>query len=141
MCTYRIVGIAREIATTKCMDPLFTEEHDFQIDPRDIRCTEEKRGKSGTLWKEKNRERVNEGMRMRMADCRERKRKRKEGERERKEETEGKRERKVDVWKRKRERERDIYRQRWREKGETWSSKRQSSIPRRRAPVYPAICI
>lgn len=50
---------------------VFVEEHDFQIDPRDTRCTEEKREKSGTPWKEKNRERVKERMRMRMADYRE----------------------------------------------------------------------
>lgn len=50
---------------------MFTEEHDFQIDPRDTRCTEEKREKSGTPWKEKNRERVKGGMRMRMAHYRE----------------------------------------------------------------------
>lgn len=50
---------------------MFAEEHDFQIDPRDTRCTEEKREKSGTPWKEKNRERVKERMRMRMADYRE----------------------------------------------------------------------
>lgn len=44
---------------------------------------------------------------------------------------------KGNVWMRKRE----GYVGRNREKGKTWSSKRQSSIPRRRAPVYLAICI
>lgn len=64
---------------------MFTEEHDFQIDPRDTRCAEEKRRKSGTLWKEKNRERVKEGMRMKMADYREMEKEKEErgrGERE-----------------------------------------------------------
>lgn len=90
---------------------MFTEEHDFQIDPRDTRCTEEKREKSGTPWKEKNRERVKGGMRMRMAHCRETK---KEIEREREERRkrrrgQGEKRRgegrgiKVDVWMRKRE--------------------------------------
>lgn len=89
---------------------MFTEEHDFQIDPRDTRCTEEKREKSGTPWKEKNRERVKGGMRMRMAHYREtekeierereerRKRRRGQGEKRR-----GGGRIKVDVWMRKRE--------------------------------------
>lgn len=47
---------------------VFAEEHDFQIDPRDTQCAEEKRENSGTPWKEKNRERVKEGMRIRIAD-------------------------------------------------------------------------
>lgn len=46
-------------------------------------------------------------------------------------------------WRKGREIER-IYvcaKERRRERGTAWSSKRQSSIPRRGAPVYPAICI
>lgn len=109
---------------------VFAEEHDFQIDPRDTQSAEEKRENSGTPWKEKNRERVKEGMRIRIADYGET-----EEEREEEAEGEGDKSGYMDA------KERRIYRQRGRERGKTWSSKRQSSIPRRRAPVYPAICI
>jgi len=51
---------------------VFAEEHDFQIDPRDTRCIEEKRGKSGTLWKKKNRERGDENENGRLKRNRER---------------------------------------------------------------------
>lgn len=110
---------------------VFAEEHDFQIDPRDTQSAEEKRENSGTPWKEKNRERVKEGMRIRIDDYGET-----EEERERKRQKE--KGIKVDIWVRKRG---YIGREGERGGGETWSSKRQSSIPRRRAPVYPAICI
>lgn len=43
--------------------------------------------------------------------------------------------------KRDRERMYVCAKERRRERGTAWSSKRQSSIPRRGAPVYPAICI
>lgn len=85
---------------------VFAEEHDFQIDPRDTQSAEEKRENSGTPWKEKNRERVKEGMRIRIADYGET-----EEEREEEAEGEGDKSGYMDA------KERRIYRQRGRERG------------------------
>lgn len=76
MCTYRIVGIAQEIATTKCMDPLCSRRNTtFRLTRGTLGAQRKNEGRV-VRWKEKNREKVKERMRMRMADCRERKRER-----------------------------------------------------------------
>lgn len=66
MCTYRIAGIAREIATTKCMDPLCSRRNTtFGLTRGTLGAQRKNEGRVGRPWKEKNREKVKEGMGMR----------------------------------------------------------------------------
>lgn len=80
MYTYRIVGIAREIATTKCMDPPCSRRNTtFRLTRGTLGAQRKNERRVGHTMEGKNRERVKEGMRMRMADRERKRRERRRG--------------------------------------------------------------
>lgn len=69
MYTYRIVEIAQEIAATKCMDPLYSRRNTtFRLTRGTLSAQRKNERTVGQPWKEKNRERVKERMRIKIAD-------------------------------------------------------------------------